>query len=85
MHSVSVSDTQRVSVLLQPGAERLEVLDDAVVDHRDPTVAVLMRVGVAIGGGAVRGPARVAHRDVAGELAGLRRGPTPARRASRHA
>ena len=37
-HSVSVSDAKRVPVLLQPGAERLEVLDDAVVDHGDAPV-----------------------------------------------
>src|SRR6185436_10030427 len=45
----------------EPGADRLVVLDDAVVHHRDPAADV--RVGVALGGRAVRGPAGVADAD----------------------
>src|SRR5207248_2067492 len=43
----------------------LVVLDDAVVHHRD--AAAHVRMGVALGGHAVRRPARVADADVAGE------------------
>ena len=57
-----------VGVAVELDACRLEfvaqgrvVLDDAVVDHRDLAGAVPMRVGVAVGGTAVRGPAGVAQ------------------------
>ena len=42
------------------------VLDDAVVDDGDDAVAADVRVGVAVVGGAVRGPARVADAGRAG-------------------
>ena len=42
------------------------VLDDAVVDDGDGAVAAEVRVGVAVGGAAVRGPARVADAEAAG-------------------
>src|SRR6185295_6266200 len=45
----------------EPGADRFVVLDDAVVHHRDAAGDV--RVGVALGGHAVRGPARMADAD----------------------
>ena len=44
-------------------SQLLEVLDDAVVDHRHPLVHV--RVGVALDRLAVRGPARVADAGMA--------------------
>ena len=48
--------------------QRVEVLDDAVVDQGQPVVvAAAVRVGVAVGGSAVRGPAGVPD-------AGARRG-----------
>ena len=46
---------------LQLGAQRREVLDDAVVDHGDLARCVAVRVGVAVGRPAVGGPAGVAH------------------------
>ena len=39
--------------------EHREVLDDPVVDHRDPSIAAGMRVRVAVGGAAMGGPAGV--------------------------
>ncbi len=42
------------------------VLDDAVVDDGDEAVAAEVGVGVAVVGGAVRGPARVADAGAAG-------------------
>lgn len=42
--------------VLQLGAEPGEVLDDAVVDDGDPAGLVEVRVGVTVGGRAVRGP-----------------------------
>ncbi len=50
-----------VAARLQLGAQGREVLDDAVVDHRDPRVVVEVRVGVAVVGGPVGGPAGVTH------------------------
>ena len=47
MHSVSVSDANVWPGLLQPRAQPVEVLDDAVVDHGDPAGAIQVRVGVA--------------------------------------
>lgn len=52
---------------LQLGAQYREVLDDPVMDHRDLAGGILMRVRVAIGGGAVRGPAGVSHPGRRGE------------------
>jgi hypothetical protein len=52
---------QLVAAALQLGAERREVLDDPVVDHRDVPGAVHVRVRVAVVGRAVGGPPRVAH------------------------
>ena len=45
-------------------AQLEEVLDDAVVDDDDTAVHAHVRVGVALAGCAVRGPARVADADV---------------------
>ena len=60
MTSVSVSlrktKPSAWSCLLEGGV----VLDDAVVDDGDLAVAAEVRVGVGVGGAAVRGPARVA-------------------------
>jgi len=50
---------------LELDADRAVVLDDAVVHHRD--VASAMRMRVAHGGLAVRGPARVTDADRAGQ------------------
>ncbi len=58
---------QVVAGRLELGAQPGEVLDDAVVHERDPAVLAEVRVRVAVVGGAVRGPARVAD-------AGHRRG-----------
>src|SRR5882672_9869105 len=57
---------ERVAERLQPRAHRIMVLDDAVVHHRD--AAGDMRMGVALGGHAVRRPAGVADADVAVEV-----------------
>ena len=46
---------------LQFGAQRGEVLDDPVVDDRDPSGGIEVRVGVAIGRSAVGGPPGVAE------------------------
>jgi hypothetical protein len=51
---------------LQLAAEAGEVLDDAVVDDGDPAVGGQMRVRVAIGRAAVRGPPGVPDRRAAG-------------------
>ena len=48
-----------VAVLAQVAAQLLEVLDDAVVHDRDAARAVQVRVRVAVGRGAVGGPAGV--------------------------
>ena len=56
-----------VALALQVGLDRLEVLDDAVMHHGEAAGDV--RVGVALGGHAVGGPARVGDADVGGELA----------------
>jgi hypothetical protein len=50
-----------VAVLLQPGPEVVEVLDDAVVDHGDAPLAVEVGVGVRVVRNAVRGPPGVSH------------------------
>ena len=44
---------------LQRGPQHVGVLDDAVVHQRDRAAAVDVGMGVALGGGAVGGPARV--------------------------
>ena len=54
-----------VAFALQAGLERAEVFDDAVVDDRHDAVAADVRMGVDVGGRAVRGPAGVADADVA--------------------
>ena len=51
----------------QLGAQRGEVLDDAVVDDGDLAGGVAVRVGVAVGGAAVGGPAGVADAGGAAE------------------
>src|SRR5690606_2551099 len=52
------------AVGLQLGPQRGEVLDDAIVDDRDPSVVGQVRVGVGVGGGAVGGPAGVPDGDL---------------------
>ena len=59
------------------------VLDDAVMDDGDGAVAAEVRMGVAVVGRAVRGPARVADADAA--RGGLRRAGSSARSAMRPA
>ena len=49
------------AVVLELGAQRHEVLDDPVVDHRDAPARVPVRVRVAVGRCAVGGPAGVSH------------------------
>src|SRR4051812_23556559 len=53
---------ERITQVLQPLAHLLVVLDDAVMRHRD--AAAHVRVGIALGGHAVRRPARMADADV---------------------
>jgi len=48
-----------VAGLLQLGAQRVGILDDAVVDESDVAVAIGVRMGVGTGGSAVCGPAGV--------------------------
>ena len=55
----------------QLAAQRREVLDDAVVDDRDLSGGVAVRVGVAVGGPAVGGPAGMAQPGAAHEVAGI--------------
>src|SRR5207237_9156429 len=50
---------EALALSLERGAQRVRVLDDAVVHQGDVAGAVAVRVGVAPGGGAVRGPAGV--------------------------
>ena len=52
-------------------AQWREVLDDAVVDDGELPGGVPMRVGVAISGPAVRGPAGVPESGSAGQFAGI--------------
>ena len=56
--------TELVVALEQVGAQVEVILDDAVVDDGDG--AGLVRVGVALGGTAVRGPSRMADADATG-------------------
>ena len=58
--SVSVSETRSWPVALELVAQLGEVLDDAVVHHRDAALLAEVRVGVDVVGGAVGGPAGVA-------------------------
>ena len=62
---------------LELAAQRGEVLDDAVVDDRDLDGGVAMRVGVAVGGPAVSGPAGMAQPGVPAQrcrVGGVQRG-----------
>ena len=79
---------------LEFGAQRGEVLDDAVVDDRDLARGVAVRVRVAVGGPAVGGPAGVTDAGAAGERVGVgfvecgleigqATGPAPDRQAAR--
>ena len=52
----------------QLGAQLAEIFDDAIMNHRDAVVGV--RMGVVLGGAAMRRPARVADADGAGERRG---------------
>ena len=54
------------ALFLQLALEGGVVLDDAVVDDGDAAIAAEVRMGVAVGGRAVGGPARVADADAAG-------------------
>ena len=54
-----------IALGLQAALERLEVLDDAVVDDGQLTVATNMGVSVDVGRRAVRGPAGVADAGLA--------------------
>ena len=65
MISVSVSSLNTRARARELVAQRAEVLDDAVADHRDGAGEV--RVGVALARLAVRGPARVADAERPGE------------------
>ena len=65
--SVSVSLANSTPVGFQLGAQRREVLDDPVVDDRDLAGGVAVRVGVAVGGPAMRGPTGVAEAGTAHE------------------
>ena len=56
---------ERVARLDQFGAQDLVVLDDAVVDQRQPAGLVGVRVGVLVDGAAVGGPAGVGNAHVA--------------------
>ena len=54
---------QDVAALLETGAQVGEVLDDPVVDHRDPPLAVAVGVRVPVGRRAVGRPPRVPDPD----------------------
>ena len=53
---MSVSEAKDVPGLLEIGPEPGEVLDDPVMDDRDPVGLVQVRMGVAVGGRTVGGP-----------------------------
>jgi len=56
-HALGIGVAGELDVaLLQLGPELGEILDDPVVDHTDPAVRREMRMGVAVGGAAMRGP-----------------------------
>ena len=61
--------TNSTPAALEVGAQVGEVLDDAVVHDGDPAGRVGVRVGVAVVGRAVGGPAGVAHAGRAGDRA----------------
>ena len=83
MASVSVSEVRVWPRAVEPVPQLAEVLDDAVVDDRDVTRAVLVRMGVQVVRPAMRRPAGVGQADrrvrrpiperhlEVGELAGL--------------
>ena len=50
---------KQVALALEARFDGPEVFDDAVVDDCDDSVAAKVRMGVGVGGGTVRGPARV--------------------------
>src|SRR6185437_14573737 len=56
------------AVGLQLGAQLVEVLDDAVVYHRDPAGQVGVRVRVAVGRRAVGGPSGVPDAGMPGQV-----------------
>ena len=60
-----------VPLPLEAMPEGSVVLDDAVMHHRDPAGLVKVRMGVDVAGQAVRGPARVADAQGAGDWLGL--------------
>ena len=60
---------EHVARRLQAGAQFLMVLDDAVMHHGQAIGDV--RMGIAFGGHAVGGPARVGDADAGRELAGV--------------
>ena len=51
-----------VTFALQPTAQRRKVFDNAVLDNNKATIGAAMGVGVALTGGTVRGPTRMANR-----------------------
>jgi hypothetical protein len=59
---------EHVTVALELFAKLDEVLDDAVVDQGDAAGAVAVRMGVGVGGSAVRRPARVPDPRRAGDV-----------------
>ena len=65
MTSVSVSLWKTTPSACELPLEGGVVLDDAVVDDGDLAVAADVRMGIAVVGRAVRGPARVADADAA--------------------
>ena len=79
MTSVSVSDWKWWPRAASSSFESPEVLDDAVVDDREPAGVAEMGMGVGLGDAAVGCPAGVAEADVGGreidrgvgDLAGL--------------
>ncbi len=66
MTSVSVAGVERIALFHKTALERLEVLDDAVVDDGDLAVAAQVGVGVDVARRAVGGPAGVADARPAG-------------------
>ena len=72
--SVSVSLASVTPASVSCGAQGGGVVDDAVVHDRDPAGLVGVRVGVGVGGRAVRRPAGVADPGRAGEALGQRVG-----------
>src|SRR5580704_1468365 len=54
--------------------QRVIILDDAVVNDRDPLCLIKVGMAISIGRNAVSGPARVADAQIAGNWVGLQNG-----------